>query len=322
MKRIIGVALALLVVVLTLWAWRARQAPGSEGFHEYAMLQPSDIPTTIAAGRDGSIWFTLDFSDAIGVLREGKMQRLPKGKDNVEPIGLAVDANGAAWYTDPPSIEISRIVPSGQIASYPLGTPIARLGRLAVAPDGAVWFAESTSYSITRLKDGVLKRNVIKSIRGGPYGVAVDAQGTVWGTLQSGNALVRISGADEMTEFEIPTHGASPSDVAVDSKGRVWFLEFRANKIGRFEDGKFYEIDVPGSAGLTGLAIAPDGSVWFGMLREHSLGRLRDGKITTYALPRPNARPYSIAIDASGNVWYADITGYVGNLPAARAQKY
>ena len=296
---------------------------GAEGFHEYAMAQPTDIPTTIAVGRDGSVWFTLDFSDAIGFLRDGKVHRLAKGKENVEPIGLAVDATGAAWYTDPPSIVISRIAPSGEIASYPLGTPIARLGRLAVAPDGAVWFAESTSYSITRLKDGVFKRNVIKSIRGGPYGVAVDAQGTVWGTLQSGNELVRIARDGEMSAFEIPTHGASPSDVAVDSKGGVWFLEFRANKIGRFQEGKFYEVEVPGSAsGLTGLAIAPDGSVWFGMLRDHSLGRLRDGKITAYPLPRPNARPYSIAIDASGNVWYADITGYVGNLSAARAQSY
>ena len=109
----------------------------------------------------------------------------------MEPVGLAVDADGAAWYTDPTEVLISRIVPSGEIKSFPLGTPIARLGRLAVAPDGAVWFAESTAYGFTRLKDGVLTRNVPKSVRGGPYGVAVDAKGNVWGTLQSGNQLIK-----------------------------------------------------------------------------------------------------------------------------------
>jgi len=67
--------------------------------------------------------------------------------------------------------------------------------------------------------------------------------------------------------------------------------------------------------------VAPDGSVWFGMLRKGSLGRLRDGKIEELKLPREGARPYSVAIDAKGNVWYTDITGYVGMLKAEAAKK-
>ncbi len=52
------------------------------------------------------------------------------------------------------------------------------------------------------------------------------------------------------------------------------------------------------------------------MLRRSSLGRLRDGKIKAFKLPRDNARPYTLVIDPVGNVWYADITGYIGMLPA------
>ena len=322
-RNLIWIVVALAVVIATALFWRMRTGHGSAGdFVEYPMTVASDIPTTVAVGPDNTVWFTIGFADAVGMIREGKLQRLPKSKKSVEPIGLAVDADGAAWYTDPTEVLISRMVPSGEIKSFPLGTPIARLGRLAVAPDGAVWFAESTAYGFTRLKDGVLTRNVPKSVRGGPYGVAVDAKGNVWGTLQSGNQLVRISPDQEIAEYEIPTPGSSPSDIAVDVSGNAWFIEFRGNKIGKFGEGKFTEFPVPGEwAGLSGIAAAPDGAVWFGLLRNHAIGRLHDGQFRIFELPRKDARPYTVAIDKTGNVWYADISGYVGMLKADAAKK-
>lgn len=318
-KLVLSIAAVMVVAGAAFW----RFSPQSDGdFLEYKMTVASDIPTTVAAAPDGTVWFTIDFADAVGMIRNGSIERLPKAKKSVEPVGLAVDAQGAAWFTDPTEVLISRILPSGEIKSFSLGTPIARLGRLAVAPDGAVWFAESTTYGFTRLKDGVLTRNVPKSVRGGPYGVAVDAKGNVWGTLQSGNQLVKISPSGEISEYEIPTRGSSPSDIAVDSAGNIFFVEFRGNKIGKFADGQFTEFEVPGEwGGLTGIAVAPDDSVWFGVLRGHSIGRLRDGQIKLFPLPRPDARPYSLAADASGNIWYADISGYVGMLKARAAKR-
>ena len=74
------------------------------------------------------------------------------------------------------------------------------------------------------------------------------------------------------------------------------------------------------NAGLSGIAVASDGSVWFGMLREAGLGRLRDGKVAIFHLPRKDARPFGVAVDPANNVWYADISGYVGMLPARFAR--
>ena len=111
-----------------------------------------------------------------------------------------------------------------------------------------------------------------------------------------------------------------PTDVAVGSDGAVWFLQFRANRIGRFKDGQFWDIEADReTAGLSGIAVAPNDDVWFGMMRRASLGRLRDGHIEVFALPRERARPYSVAVDRDGNVWYADISGFVGMLPAKYA---
>ena len=322
-RNLILIVGALVVVIAAGLYWRMRHGQGSAGdFVEYPMTVASDIPTAVAVGPDDTVWFTIGFADAVGMIRDGKIQRLPKSKKNVEPVGLAVDADGAAWYTDPTEVLISRILPSGEIKSFPLGTPIARLGRMAMAPDGAVWFAESTAYGFTRLKDGVLTRNVPKSVRGGPYGVAVDAKGIAWGTLQSGNQLIKISPGQEIAEYEIPTPGSSPSDIAVDSSGNAWFVEFRGNKIGKFGDGKFSEFNVPGEwSGLSGIAVAADGSVWFGLLRGHAIGRLRDGQFRIFELPRKDARPYTVAVDKTGNVWYADISGFVGMLKASAAKK-
>ncbi|HTT38074.1 MAG TPA: hypothetical protein VMH32_10445 [Burkholderiales bacterium] len=308
-------AVALLgAFVLGWFLWRQ-----DERCIEYPMAVATDIPTAVAVGPSGEVWFTIDFGDAMGVIRDGKLDRIAKSGRNVEPIGLAVDASGAAWFTDPAAIAIGRIGPDGKLSSVPLGTPIARLARLAAAPDGAIWFAEATGYSFTRLKDGTLTRHTVESLRGGPYGVAVAGDGTVWGTLQAGNQLTRIGTAGDMTDYELPTRASSPTDVAVGRDGSVWVVEFRGNKLARFKDGKFTEYPLPeGKAAPSGLAAAPDGSIWFGVLRGAALGRLRDDKMRFFALPRDNARPYSVAVDQQGNVWYADITGYVGMMSAPR----
>jgi virginiamycin B lyase len=299
--------------------WLLRGVPG-EKFVEYRMSGPEDAPIAIAAGTDGSIWFTIDHADAIGRLRDGRIERLPTASRNIEPLGLAVAADGSAWYTDLGARAIAHITSAGEIARFVLDTPITRLGRLATAPDGAVWFADPTGYGMTRLKDGVFTRHQIESARGGPYGVAVTADGTVWATLQNGNQLLQLAADGTSKTFDIPRKGAVPTDVAVGSDGSVWFLEFRANRIGRYMNGQFSDVEVDAeNAGLSGIAVAPNGDVWFGMLRRAGLGRLRNGHIAVFALPRDNARPFSVTVDRDGNVWYADISGFVGMLPAKHA---
>ena len=45
------------------------------------------------------------------------------------------------------------------------------------------------------------------------------------------------------------------------------------------------------------------------------------GDIVVFKLPREHARPCSVVVDRAGNVWYADISGYVGMLPARDARE-
>src|SRR6516225_12172026 len=185
-------------------AYFAYLARTSVQFVEYRMPQPLDTPTAIAASPDGAIWFTIDLAAAIGRVRDGRLERLPLASNNVEPFGLGAGPDGSAWYTDNSARAISRITPSGETASFPLGTPIVRLGRLAISPDGSAWFAEATRYSISQLKDGEITRNVFESPRGDPYGVAVATDGTAWATLRLGNQLLHVTRDGEMRAFEVP----------------------------------------------------------------------------------------------------------------------
>jgi virginiamycin B lyase len=292
-------------------------------FVEYRMPDPRDGPMAIAAAADGTVWFTIDQRDAIGRVRGGRVELLPTPGRNYEPLGLAVAADGSAWYTDIKAGAVMRISPSGEVAQFALDSAIVRLGRVAIGPDGSVWFADATGAGITQLKDGTFTRHEIASAGGGPYGVAVTSDGTVWATLQGASKLIRIGPSGAMATIDLSRPGVVPTDVAVGTDGSVWFLQFRGNRIGRWKHGTFSEFEVAEqNAGLSGLAVAADGAVWFGMVRSSSLGRLRDGKVAIFRLPRDDARPYSLAVDNDGNVWYADISGYVGMLPADYARGF
>ena len=142
-----------------------RNYPGMR-FIEYRMAQPLDTPTAIAAAPDGTIWFTIDLAAAIGRVHDGRLERLSLASSNVEPIGLGAGPDGSAWYTDNGARAISRITPTGEISSFPLGTPIVRLGRLTVAPQGAVWFAEATGYRMTLLHGSAVRRRGLDGIPG------------------------------------------------------------------------------------------------------------------------------------------------------------
>ena len=317
---IIGTALAILAAGAAFLA--LRPSGPSAHFVEYPIRKASQMPTAIAAGPDGSIWFSLDLSDEIGRLHDGRIDFMSTGIKAVEPVGLAAAPDGSAWFTDNAAHAVSRVVGSGEVTRIPLDTISVRLGRLAVGANGAVWFAEATGYSITEIRDGNLIRHTYDSPRGGPYGVAVAPDGSAWASLQSGDQIIHIGTDGAIKAFDLPNAASVPSDVAVGSDGAVWFLEYRADAIGRLVGDTIQEFPVGGkTVGLSGLAVAPDGAVWFGLLREGSLGRLRNGHVLRFPLPRQRARPYTVATDRAGNVWYADISGYIGMLPARDARQ-
>jgi virginiamycin B lyase len=229
--RAVYFLIALAVLAALAFALQRLAPPSTARVTEYPMLEKNDIPAAIATGKDGSVWFTIDFSNAIGVFRDGKIERIEKGSRNMDPIGLAVDGQGNAWYADAPALSIGRISANNDIKNFPLGTPVARLQRLAIAPDGGVWFGEGSAFSVTRLKDNVLERYQLQSARGAPYGVAIAPNGKAWATLQQAGQIVRIDPADGKIDwFWVPTPASAPTSSAAYAVKKSPSFLYRANR--------------------------------------------------------------------------------------------
>ena len=309
-------AVLALVAMVAVWlsgVWTA------DRFSEYPMQVKTDIPTAIDVAPNGAVWFIIEFSDAVGIFQNGKIRRIRRKDQNLEVLGLAVDDAGGAWVTDAAARAISHILADGELRSFPLSTPIVRLGRLALAPDGAVWFADMLMASVTRLQNGVFTTHSMGQQGGTPYGIALDRSGNIWTTLQGPDKLGRISSSGELTTFDVPTRNSGLGDLAIDQSGAVWFLELRANKVGRFAEGRFAEFEVPTpSAGLASLAAAPDGSLWFTELSVGKLGRIKNGQVSEFSFPRAGSRPFGVAVDTSNVVWYTDLRGWLGRLTVSR----
>ena len=86
----------------------------------------------------------------------------------------------------------------------------------------------------------------------------VELSGQMDGRRPDGHRVGRITMDGRVTEFPIPTPGASPINIAVGPDRQVWFT--RGASLGRVTpDGVVTEITLPGAnAGATGLTAGSD----------------------------------------------------------------
>jgi len=152
-----------------------------------------------------------------------------------------------------------------------------------------------------------------------PHGIAVSGS-DIWFTAQFANKICLLSGST-IYEWNIPTLGSEPYELAVDSEGQVWFTEYQGNKIGRFKNPVFVEFELSGSRPM-GIAIDKNVSfpnVWFtefigdyiGKIYFNNTGASHDsGKfknhwvMVEYKLPTSGSGPMDIAVSpVDGLIW-------------------
>jgi len=185
------------------------------------------VPRAIALGGDGNIWF--------GEFAGGKIGRItPKGvitefqipTPNAGPRALAAGPDGNIWFSEFNASKIGRITPAGVITEFPLPRPNAGPGDITAGDDGNMWF--------------------------------VELSGRMDNLTPDGNRVGRITMSGVITEFQIPTAGASPINIAVGPDRNVWFT--KGAVLGRVtRDGVITEFPLPGTnAAATGLTAGSD----------------------------------------------------------------
>jgi virginiamycin B lyase len=121
-----------------------RIAPGDEPV-VMDLPRPGAVPTDIAIGGDGSVWFLEFRGNRIGRWRDGKFSDFEVAKENAGLSGLTVAGDGTVWFGMVRSSSLGRLR-DGKVDTFRLPRANARPYTLAADPDGNIWYADISGY--------------------------------------------------------------------------------------------------------------------------------------------------------------------------------
>ena len=219
-----------------------------------------------AEAPDGSIWWTGMWASVAGRLdpATGQMDEfmLP---ESARPHTIVPDADGNIWYTGNSNATVGKLNPgTGEITEYQTE---ARDPHSAVFhPNGKLYFTAQGAAVLGRLDPATGTITEIPT-EPRPYGITVDAEGTLWVAYNGTNKIGAIEPETmEVRYFEVP-----------DTRSRIRRLD-----------------------------IASDGMVWYGNSTMGRIGRLdpATGEIREWPSPNgPDSHPYAFAV-VDDIIWY------------------
>ena len=121
--------------------------------------------------------------------------------------------------------------------------------------DGQVWIGGDNEYQVD-VKTGEWKTvdyarrpakdsALVKELSS--YGVSSDSKNNFYGMNLNGTYIIKVDAkTKKVTPYPTPTPNAGPRRGHMDAQDRLWFAEFRGNKIG---DVRHEDREVPGMAG-------------------------------------------------------------------------
>ena len=186
-----------------------RLTPGG-AVTEFAVPQ-NGMPTEIAAGPDGAVWFVA--SGNLGrVTASGSIQEF-----NVGATHVTAGPDGAVWFA---GANVGRITSAGAVTTFPTGT----VSAITAGADGAIWY--SSGAGISRITtSGVI--NLFG--HGQARHMAAGSDGAVWFPKWP-KVIARLTTSGEYSEYPIsvgwllPFYGDDETLVS-GADGALWFGE-------------------------------------------------------------------------------------------------
>ncbi len=251
--------------------------PASVNIREWQVPTLGSRPHDPLAARDGSLWWTGQYSHRLGRLdpKTGAMKEFPL-PSGTGPHGLVEDRDGNVWFTGIDASYIGKLDPkTGNVTQFPIqkAEPAAR----------------------------------------GPHTPIFDQKGTLWFTVQSGHVGRLIPSSGEMKIVPAPSGAGAtyPYGIQINSQGIPWYVDFRGPRLASVDPTTMAikEITLPNAdARPRRIALTPDDVVWYTDYARGYLGRYdpKTGAIKEYASPGgTQSQPYGIA--TIGNVvWYSE----------------
>ena len=281
---------------------------------EYDLPRPETLPHDAAADADGMIWYADFGSHVLGMLdpTSGKVVEypLPVTKPGA-PLGsldLVLDKQQNIWMGTMYQGSLARFdrkTKTFQTWGSPTFTERDEARIAMVMPinndvDGQVWIGGDNEYQVDVKTGewhaldyavGMPKDSpIVKELSS--YGVASDSKNNFYGMNLNNTYIIKVDAKTRaVTPYPTPTPNAGPRRGHMDAQDRLWFAEFRANKIAMFDTrtATFQEWPVPTAwTNVYDAVVDRTGFAWAGGMNSDHVVRLnsKTGEAVAYLLPR------------------------------------
>jgi virginiamycin B lyase len=244
------------------------EADGSN-YVQFDLPQPGSSPRIIALGSDGNLWFSQHDGGRMGrITPEGVISEWDLPTPDSQPRAIALGSDGNIWVGQFAAGSIARITPQGEITEFAIPTPDSGPRALAAGPDGNIWFSEFKTGKIGRITpQGEITEFALPRPNTGPGDITTGSDGALWflelggsmdGMQKDGNRVGRITVEGEITEYDIPSEGSTPVNIALGPDGNIWYTKNAT--LGRVTpQGEITEFPIAeGAARAVGLSAGAD----------------------------------------------------------------
>jgi len=155
----------------------------------------------------------------------------------------------------------------------------------------------------------------------GPHGMAFDAAGRLWLTLEFAGKIARLDeNGSIVAEYNVCLNGnpnainTRPHGLGIGDDGEtIWFTGKATGTVGKISpDGKVqhFALSTPGSVPIY-IRNGPDHNMWATELVGNAIARITPGgEVTEFPIPTSNSRPIAIVPEPGGKaMWFTEEAG-------------
>ena len=280
---------------------------------EYDLPRKESLPHDAAVDSHGMVWYGDFGTHMLGMLdpKTGKATEYPlpitKPGAPLGSLDLVLDKQENIWMGTMYQGSLAKFDrKTKQFQTW--GSPnfkdrdearIAMVMPINSDVDGQVWIGGDNEYQVDvktgewKTVDyavGVKDAALVKELSS--YGVASDSKNNFYGMNLNGTYIIKVDAkTKQVTPYATPTPNAGPRRGHMDAQDRLWFAEFRGNRIGMFDTKteKFQEWPVATPWTNVYDAIADRaGFAWGGGMNNDRVVRVntKTGETVEYLLPR------------------------------------
>jgi virginiamycin B lyase len=312
------------------WQYPLKTLPRLKGRSTKVVVTEYDLPRTTAMPHDvildgeGLAWYSDFGHQFLGKLdpKTGKVTEyaVPTLKADYPPgmLDLEIDNKGDLWLGLMLQAGIAKfdrkaekftMIPLPQEINNPASQQ-AMVMPLQAEVDGKVWMNSVGIPGVHRLELATMKFETFAPFRDMPrgsersvYGIKADSKNNLYFMDFSSEYIGRIDAkTGQFSFYKTPTPNSNPRRGYMDPQDRLWFTEYRADKLAMFDTKaeRFTEWALPAYSWPYDVIPDKNGELWTAGMSDDRVSRLdpKTGQVTQYQLPR-NTNVRRVWIDNS-----------------------